>query len=101
MHPTVDPLDPRLDAALRYACALGLLLVTLLPAARAVHPVFGWLPLWLAAMPLAAWWALHGFRLPRRDAGGRPVVSARPRRIRQARRVARAHRIAGAQPRAA
>ena len=25
----------------------------------------GWMPLWVLGMPLAAWWALHRFRLPR------------------------------------
>ena len=50
-------IDPRIEAAMRYAVAIGAVLVLLLPAARGSHAVIGWLPLWLLAMPLAAWWA--------------------------------------------
>lgn len=92
--------DPRLDAALRYACAIGLLLVALLPAARGSHAVLGWLPLWLVAMPCAAWWAAHRFALPwRRER--RAVAGVRARRVRQARRVARPVRDRIAYPHAA
>ena len=65
-RPAHEPADPRLDAVLRHAIAIGTVLVVLLPAARGTHAVLGWLPLWLLAMPLVAWWALHRFPLPRR-----------------------------------
>ena len=64
-HTDAAGVDPGLDAALRYAIAIGAVLVVLLPAARGMHAVIGWLPLWLLAMPLVAWWALHRFALPR------------------------------------
>lgn len=54
-----------LDAVLRNAVVLGALLVLLLPAARGSSDWFGWLPLWLLGMPLAAWWSLRGWPLPR------------------------------------
>lgn len=88
------PFDVRLDDVLRYASAIGALLVTLLPAARGSHEVIGWLPLWLLVMPLAAWWALRRFS----GAGvhaegasdGRTAVTLRRRRYGpQARRRAR------------
>ncbi len=61
---TVDPIDPRIEAVLRYAIAIGATLLLLLPAARGFNDMIGWLPLWLLAMPLSAWWVLHRFRLP-------------------------------------
>ncbi|MFD0738812.1 hypothetical protein ACFQZQ_05915 [Lysobacter koreensis] len=84
-------IDPRLDAALRYAVAIGAVLVLLLPAARASHAAIGWLPLWLLAMPLAAWWALHRFPLPMRAVTlAASTQVARPRRVgAQARRRVR------------
>ena len=54
-----------LDEILCTAVGIGLVLVTLLPGARGMSAV-GWLPMWLVAMPAVAWWALHGFALPRR-----------------------------------
>ena len=69
-----------LEAALRAAVAFGLFAVLLLPAGRGYSQAVGWLPLWLLAMPLSAWWALHGFALPR---WARAVRQARvkPRRL--------------------
>ena len=65
-----------LDALLRQAVTLGALAVLLIPAARGSSEWFGWLPLWLVGMPLAAWWSLRGFpvpalavRMPRRACG--------------------------------
>lgn len=95
-HRDAAEIDPRLDEALRLAIALGAVLVLLLPAARGMHGAIGWLPLWLLAMPLTAWWALHRFRLPLArhvDRAAtvrvrRPPVQAR-RRTRQPRREAR------------
>jgi hypothetical protein len=101
---TVTNPDPRLDAALRYATAIGALLVMLVPAARGMHPALGWLPLWLVAMPGVAWWALRGFALPgwgRRAQAPARLAAPAPRRLRQARRVARPRRRSGMQPRAA
>jgi hypothetical protein len=57
--------DATLEAWLRGAVALGAFAVLLLPAGRGHSDAIGWLPLWLLAMPLAAWWALHRFALPR------------------------------------
>ncbi len=69
-----------LDRLLRHLVTLGALAVLLVPAARGTSTLFGWLPLWLLGMPLAAWWSLRRFPLPARV----------PRRRRaQARRVAR------------
>lgn len=101
---TVATPDPRLDTVLRYATAIGAVIVLALPAARGMHPALGWLPLWLVAMPGVAWWALRGFPLPawrgRAETPARLVAPA-PRRLRQARRVARPRRRSGMQPRAA
>lgn len=83
------PIDPTLEGLLRHAIAIGAVLVVLLPAARGFSDTFGWLPLWLLAMPLSAWWALHRFRLPESVQPRTVMVS--PRRLRpgaQARRRA-------------
>ena len=71
----------QLDAVLRHAVILGTLAVLLIPGARGSSEWLGWLPLWLVGMPLAAWWSVAGFPLPR-------AAVALPRRRRaQARRV--------------
>jgi hypothetical protein len=57
--------DAQLERALRRIVLAGALLVLAIPAARGSSPWLGALPLWLLAMPLASWWALHRFRLPR------------------------------------
>ena len=73
--------DPRPERFLRTAVILGALAVLLVPAARGSSDWFGFLPLWLLGMPLAAWWSVAGFPLPR-------AAVALPRRRRaQARRV--------------
>jgi hypothetical protein len=73
--------DPRPERYLRTAVILGALAVLLVPAARGRSDWFGFLPLWLLGMPLAAWWSVAGFPLPR-------AAAALPRRRRaQARRV--------------
>lgn len=76
--------DPQLERLLRRVVAIGLALVLLFPLARGQIPWLGWAPLWLVGMPLAAWWALHRFRLPlwHRDASrrrGRPQARRRVR----------------------
>ena len=76
------PVDPTLEGLLRHAIAIGTVLVVLLPAARGISDTFGWLPLWLLAMPLSAWWALHRFRLP----GSRLSEKAQPRAVVPSRR---------------
>jgi hypothetical protein len=73
--------DPRPERFLRTAVILGALAVLLVPAARGSSDWFGFLPLWLLGMPLAAWWSVAGFPLPRR-------VFAPRRRRAQARRMA-------------
>ncbi|MFT4246543.1 MAG: hypothetical protein QM581_00715, partial [Pseudomonas sp.] len=57
--------DPRVLRPVRQLVLAGLALVMVWPAARGCSPWLGWLPLWLVGMPGAAWWALHGFALPR------------------------------------
>ena len=54
-----------LDRLLRQVVILGALAVLLIPAARGSSAFIGWLPLWLLGMPLAAWWSLRRFPLPR------------------------------------
>lgn len=76
-----------LDRWLRRAVITGLALVLLVPSARGQIPWLGWAPLWLVGMPLAAWWALHRFRLPWPRIGHR-VVRRRRRVGGQARRRA-------------
>ena len=98
--PQAASIDPRLERALRRIVLVGLLAVLLLPSARGSSDLLGWLPLWLLAMPLSAWWALHRFALPRwpHSLG----VARRRRRMRpQARRRGQALRVAGGRLRAA
>jgi len=82
-------IDPGIESFVRYAAAIGTVIVLLLPAARGFSETLGWLPLWLLVMPLTAWWALHRFHLPRRA----PRLQREPLRRRrpgvQARRRAR------------
>jgi len=93
---TRDDLVVLLEDLPRYALAIGAALVLLVPAARGFSPTFGWLPLWLLAMPAVAWWALSGFRLPWRTGRVEPVTMPCRRRAGvQARR-----RIRGLAPRA-
>ena len=75
-----------LDTLLRHAVAIGAVVVALLPAARGFSPTLGWMPLWLVAMPLCAWWALHRFRLPAREVEEAAPLRARRRAGAQARR---------------
>ena len=74
-----------LDAILRHAVILGTLAVLLIPAARGSNAWFGWLPLWLVGMPLAAWWSLRGFPVP-----AMAVRMPRRRRAQASRRTRRA-----------
>lgn len=76
-HPATP--DPRLERVLRRAVLTGLALVLLFPFARGQIPGLGWGPLWLLGMPLAAWWALHRFRLPRWP-GAAAAGQGQPRR---------------------
>jgi len=62
---TAPAIDLRLDSALRQIALIGLVAVLAIPAARGTSAWLGWMPLYLLAMPLTAWWALHRFRLPR------------------------------------
>jgi len=74
------PINPTLEGLLHYVIAIGAVLVVLLPAARGFSDTLGWLPLWLLAMPLSAWWALHRFRLPESVQPRTVTVSSRRRR---------------------
>lgn len=76
-----DSLLPRLDRWLRRAVLVGLALVLLFPLARGQIPWLGWAPLWLVGMPLAAWWALHRFRLPWPRRAGQRAARARAHRL--------------------
>lgn len=81
--------DPRLELMLRIVALTGLTLAVLLPAGHGSTELLGWTPLWLAGLPLVAWWSLHRFRLPSWPVSQRPpavVVPLRPRRGAQARR---------------
>lgn len=98
MHPAdrhADPVAPAtrdtLEAALRAVVAFGLFAALLLPAGRGYSQAVGWLPLWLVAMPLSAWWALHGFALPHWPR--RAATTARPRRRAPQARRRRADRL--------
>ncbi len=81
--------DPQLERLLRRVVAIGLALVLMFPLARGQIPWLGWAPLWLVGMPLAAWWALHRFRLPQwpahREAGRRRSGPQARRRVRAVR----------------
>lgn len=100
VHRTASHADPRLETAARLVALTGLALVLLLPGARGETYWLGWTPLWLAGMPLAAWWSLHRFRLPSwPSARNRSSLQPRRRRGAQARRqgpmvVARLPRVA-------
>ena len=87
--PTAEPIDPRIEDVLRYAIAIGATLLLLVPAARGFSETLGWLPLWLLAMPLSAWWAVHRFRLRVATAERRDHATRRRRSGPQARRRAR------------
>ena len=66
LQPHANPAcDRRLDLAMRRIVLIGAALVLAVPAARGDSFWLGALPLWLLGMPLASWWALHRFRLPR------------------------------------
>ena len=70
--------DPRLDRLMRGVVLVGALLVLALPVARGHSAWLGAGPLWLFAMPLVGWWALHRFALPHLPK--RAPASARSRR---------------------
>lgn len=66
MNPSDHPNShDSLDRLLRQVVILGTLAVLLIPAARGSSALIGWLPLWLVGMPLAAWWSLRRFPVPR------------------------------------
>ncbi len=55
---------PQVVRAVRQVALAGVALVLVWPAGRGYSQWLGWLPMWLAGMPLLAWWALYRFRLP-------------------------------------
>jgi hypothetical protein len=86
---TAAQADPRLELVLRIVALTGLTLAVLLPAGHGSTELLGWTPLWLAGLPLVAWWSLHRFRLPAWPVPQRTpavVVPLRPHRSAQARR---------------
>ena len=87
--------DPRdtLDRLLRRLVIIGTAAVLLIPAARSSLELIGWMPLWLMGMPLAAWWSLRRFPLPRvalRLPRRRSAQALRRTRVRRAARLPRA-----------
>ena len=88
----VSAVDPDLIALLRGAALCGLAVVACLPAARGSNALLGWWPLWLVAMPVAAWLLLAlrarqdiALSVKRR----RRVVAGGPRQARRLRRDGR------------
>lgn len=79
MNAAIAAPDPRLDLWLRRCVWLGCALL-LVPAMRGHSQWLGWLPLWVLGMPLAAWWGLHRFRLPRWSGGRSNDLGYRRRR---------------------
>ncbi len=82
-----------LDRLLRQMVIIGTTTVLLIPAARGSTELLGWMPLWLMGMPLAAWWSLRRFPLPRvalRLPRRRPAQALRRGRVRTATRLPRA-----------
>ena len=91
--PAAAPLASPFEQPLRFAIALGLFVVLLLPAGRGYSQALGWLPLWLVGMPCLAWWSLYRFQLPlgllRRQTQRRRGPQAKRRTRLQPRRTAR------------
>ncbi len=77
---SAEAVDPRLLRCVRHVALAGLALVVVWPAARGSSAWLGWLPLWLLAMPLTAWWALLRFPLPRWTWRHRPQARRRGHR---------------------
>jgi hypothetical protein len=75
--PIPTEIDAGIDGVLRYALAIGLTLVLLLPGARGFSQTVGWLPMWLLAMPAVALWARRGFPLPKRPRPEAPRLRRR------------------------
>ena len=73
-----DAPRPIADEILRTLLLLGTALVVTIPAARDMHGVIGWLPLWLVGMPATAWLVA---RLVRRDAHAAGSVARRARPV--------------------
>ena len=69
-----------LDALLSRLVLAALACTVLLPFAQGRSELFGWLPLWLVGLPLAAWLGLRLCRMA--DAGRRPLpaLAGRTRR---------------------
>lgn len=86
--PNIASPDPRVLRPVRQIALAGLALVLVWPAARGHSAWIGWLPLWLVGMPLAAWWSLYRFALPRWPVRA-PHAVARRRRGPQAQRRGR------------
>ncbi|MEO5629083.1 MAG: hypothetical protein ABIQ62_04855 [Thermomonas sp.] len=94
MHqPAYTETRDTLDRLLRQVVIIGTIAVLLIPAARGSTELLGWTPVWLMGMPLAAWWSLRRFPLPRvalRLPRRRPVQALRRGRVRMPARLPRA-----------
>lgn len=73
----------RLEVVLRHVVAVGVVVLLLVPEARGSDPVIGWLPMWLFAMPVCAWWMAR--RMGRQEP---EATVARRSRVPMARRLA-------------
>jgi hypothetical protein len=75
-----DAVDPRLARGLLGAMFLAVVAMASLPGAREASATFGWMPLWLLAMPASAWLALRLRGLTARARGDVAAVAGRRRR---------------------
>ncbi len=92
-QPTRSDTHEELDRLLRQIVIIGTVAILLIPAARGSSDLFGWLPLWLVGMPLAAWWSLRRFPLPQltiQMPRRRRVQALRRTRVRRPAKLSRA-----------
>lgn len=98
-HPHAIVLS-RIEQALLGAGALALVTMLSFPGARSAGATLGWLPFWLAALPLCAWAVARGLRR-RAEAAQALRPSARVHRLPVAPRSAHRRTVAAAPRRAA
>lgn len=80
------------------ALGVGAVLVALVPATRGMSAV-GWLPMWLIAMPAAAWWALRLTGSAHTSRASRAETIVPTARLSPVRAVAQARRLRTLPPR--
>ena len=84
---------PAIDRWLLQALVAGVSVSLLLPFAQVSTATFGWLPLWLTGLPLAAWLGWHGLtRLGAMPASLATVARGRRRIVHAAARGRRSAR---------